>query len=144
LREFAKLDRKHDGWEETINTPQFEEWTFSNGPTPTERAQWKLMKAGSPEQAEQFFQSFAQRYPQWWTEKGSLMASDQAKDAIALLDGYVQHNQTVSTKQKQQAKNTQRLEAAITPQGAGAPPSGQPTQDEEAAFRSGYKKQAGR
>lgn len=143
LREFAKLDSKHDGWEDTINTPQFAEWAFSNGPTPTDQAQWKLLKSDSPDKAEEFFKQFEQRYPQWWKERGSHMASSNAKDAIALLDGFQAHNTAVSDRKKQQDKSAQRLGAAITPTGAGAPP-GQPEPDEEAAFAKGFKKVAGR
>jgi hypothetical protein len=101
------------------------------------------MKNDSPVKADQFFAAFAQRYPQWWTEKGSHMASSSAKDAIALLDNYEASNKTVQAKAVQQEKSTQRLQAAITPQGVSAPP-GQPTQDEEASFAKGYKRVAGR
>jgi hypothetical protein len=140
-REFARLDSKHDGWEDTINTPEFAAWTFSNGPTPTEQAQWRLLKADSPDKAEAYFSQFAERYPQWWAEKGKAMASSSAKDAIALLDGYQAHTKSISDKQKRDEKNAQRLEGAVMPRSAGAPP-GQPTQDDEAAFNAGYKKVA--
>ena len=143
LREFAKLDRKHETWEDTINTPQFSEWVFSNGPTAVEQAQWHMLKNDSPDKAEAFFAVFAQRYPQWWTDKGSHMASSSAKDAIALLDSYEVSTKTVQAKTQQQAKSAQRLEAAITPAGAPATP-GQPTLDEEASFAKGYKRVAGR
>jgi hypothetical protein len=141
LREFARLDSKHDDWESTINTPEFAAWTFSNGPTPTEQAQWRLLKADSPDKAEAYFSQFAERYPQWWAEKGKAMASSSAKDAIALLDGYQAHTKSISDKQKRDEKNAQRLEGAVMPRSAGAPP-GQPTQDDEAAFNAGYKKVA--
>jgi hypothetical protein len=141
LREFARLDSKHDDWEGTINTPEFAAWTFSNGPTPTEQAQWRLLKADSPDKAEAYFSQFAERYPQWWAEKGKAMASSSAKDAIALLDGYQAHTKSISDKQKRDEKNAQRLEGAVMPRSAGAPP-GQPTQDDEAAFNAGYKKVA--
>lgn len=143
LREFAKLDSKHDSWEDTINTPQFAEWAFSNGPSPTDQAQWRMLKTDSPDKAEEFFKQFEQRYPQWWKEKGSHMASSNAKDAIALLDGYQAHTTAVSEKEKQKQKSAQRLGAAVTPTGAGAPP-GQPEPDAEAAFAGGFKKVAGR
>ena len=143
LREFAKLDSKHDGWEDTINTPQFAEWAFAQGPTAVEQAQWRMLKAQSPDKAEEFFKTFEERYPQWWQDRGALMASSVAKDAIALLDGYQAHTKAVSAKQQQQDKSKQRLEAAIQPRGAGAPP-GQPAEDEEAAFASGYKKAYGK
>lgn len=142
LREFAKLDSKHGDWEDTINTPEFSEWAFSNGPTPTDQAQWRMLKADSPDKAEEFFKSFEQRYPEWWKEKGSHMASTKAKDAIALLDGYQAHNQAVTEKEKQKAKSAQRLGAAVTPTGAGAPP-GHQEPDPEAAFSGGFKKVSG-
>lgn len=41
--------------------------------------------------------------------------------------------------QKAQERNKTRLEGAITPKGGGSPP-GQPTQDDEADFASGFKK----
>lgn len=141
LREFAKLDSRHDGWEDTINTPQFAEWAFTGGPTAVEQAQWRMLKSQSPDQAEEFFKSFEQRHPQWWKEKGSLMASSTGKDAIGLLDGYKAHTTAVSDKTKREERNAQRLEGALTPRSAGAPP-GQPTQDDEASFQSGFKRVA--
>jgi hypothetical protein len=147
LREVSKLDRKHEDWEDTINTPEFKEWSFSNGPSATEQAQWYALKAQSPDgknpKADEFFAAFELRYPLWWQEKGAHMASPSAKDAIALLDNYKAHNQAVSVKTQQQAKSAQRLQAAITPTGAPAAP-GQPPLDEEAAFAKGFKRAQGR
>jgi hypothetical protein len=114
-RELAKLDARHEAWEDTIRTPEFTAWAFDGGPTQAEReAQAQLT---DPVQAEAAQNALIRKYPQWWADKGALMDSPKSSDASKLLDAYSSAAQGRAT--TQQKRN--RLAAAVTPRGTQQP-----------------------
>ena len=162
LRQKIALDLAHEEWEETIKRPEFVEFAYSGGPTADEQSAFLNMRDGvrnelgqfdappQPEKADQFFNSFALKYPQWWAERGAFLASPHAKDAKKLLDKYVEHtNQTqVNAEAAAQAaeakkRNESRLEAAVQPQGVPRGTRPESMTEEEAAAASFRKVRGG-
>ena len=107
-RALAYIDFKHDGWEGTINTPDFKSW----------------MNAQAP-------------------EVKALADSSQPKDAVKMLDLYVDHRKQVIEAETVRLKKQKRLEGAVTPVGMGGSPTPGAISDEE-AFARGFKKAKGR
>ena len=131
-REFAQVDIKHDGWEDTVKTAEFQGWLYAGGPTKEERE--AAAKAGS-------LDSISTKYPQWWGERGALSYSDRGRDAIKLLDTYKSANDTAAKAEADRIKKEKRLEGAVTPKGTSSPPTTGISDDD--AFNKGFKKVAG-
>jgi len=131
-RELARIDSRHEGWEETINSKEFIEWSYSGGPSPEERARYFALKRTAPDQAAAFFANFARTHPKWWGDRGALMDSDKSRDAIKLLDEYAEHSKSRVTQQKKQEK----LRAAVPAKGTS--PAAPSDTNEEDAFLAGF------
>jgi hypothetical protein len=131
-RELARVDAKHEDWEEKINTPQFAAWAYTDGPNTTEAKQLAALKRTAPDQAAVLLGDMARRYPKWWTERGALMESDRPADAIKLLDAYALHGKA----EAERAKNQQRLEAAVPVKGTAS--QRQPTVSEREAAEKAF------
>lgn len=129
-RQHAILDIRHDGWEETINTPEFRAWAHVGGPTETERTQLSQLQMADPARYAIAQNDLIQKYPQWWASRGHLINSSKAVDAIKLLDEFKS-----SGKPKPSGQRT-RLEAAIPVKGTGGGESRQTETDAEAMRRA--------
>lgn len=136
-RELAKIDRKHEDWENVISSKEFTDWSFSGGPTAQEQAQYFALREQNPAQAEVYYAGFAQKHPQWWGEKGAMRASDKASDAIKLLDSYAEHRKAVADATAKAERNKKRLESAITPKGVTSP--GTRSLSDEEAMRLAFE-----
>lgn len=147
-RQLAVLDMKHDGWEETIKTPEFRKWSYESGPTDEEVSAYEHLRDGvrnelgqfiapvQPARADQMFKEFGLKYPQWWASRGAFISSPHARDAVKLLDAYAKKDDGKVEETKQ--KNNQRLEAAVVPKGTSVPQT-VGVSDEE-AFLRGFAK----
>lgn len=122
-RQLARLDIKHEGWEQTVVSPEFETWGFANGPNEAERSQFKELTRTAPDKAAALQHDFAKKYPQWWAERGALMDSTNASDAIKLLDAFKEHQATAAQAAAVKQGKTNRLAGAAPLKGAavGAP-----------------------
>ena len=95
-RNFARVDIAHEGWEDTVKTPEFSTWLKSQ-----------------PEDVQ------------------ALAASDHARDAIKLLDGFKASKSPAQSPAKEDPKA--RLEAAVAPTKATAVTKPEPMTEEQAA-----------
>ena len=129
-RELAKLDAKYDGWEDTIQTPDFQAWAFEGGPTQEERDQAAAVT--DPAKAEAAQNALIRKYPIWWSEKGALMESPKSADAAKLLDNYTGHVTAQSKSKTTTQDKRNRLVAAVTPKGT-QQPAREAVSDDEAA-----------
>lgn len=147
-REYARLDRKHDGWEETIQTPEFEAFLYADGPVKEHEEVRRLRgeakqryadkdPAGGNEllrKAQEMEDAWPKQFPKWWGDRGHLANSTKAVDAIKLLDDFKE--QTKAAPDMDPQKKTNRLAAAVTPKGL--PQAGPTTESIEAAFAAGF------
>lgn len=129
-RQHAILDVKHEGWEDTIKTPEFMAWAHASGPTEIERTQLSQLQATDPARYAVTQNELIQKYPQWWASRGHLINSSKAADASKLLDEFKS-----SGKPKPSGQRT-RLEAAIPVKGTGGGESRQTETDAEAMRRA--------
>jgi hypothetical protein len=142
-RELARLDRAHDDWEDVIKSDEFYDfaWTHPNAPSQALRERYVALKEESPDEAERFFEGLAKTNPQWWAERGSMMASDAARDAIKLLDAFKEHRKNTAVAPDATApavRSKKRLDAVVAPKQAA---SGGPTiLPDEAGLSIGYNR----
>lgn len=126
-RQYARIDSKHENWETTINTPEFNAFAYANGPTDQERARDRELSRTDPAGDDARKAAMAQKYPKWWAETGHMISSDKAADAIKLLDNFEASKTKVT---QQSGRSKARLEAAIPVKGA---PSGEQRQTQSDA-----------
>lgn len=163
IRELVKIDNRYPEWEDTINTPDYSKWLFEGGPTAEDFAQYKGLEQTDPGQANRALNEIIRLHPKWWSEKGSKIFSDRAKDAIALLDGYTSAQDAESNEDdknhsdgdknlknetetppkdtsanSRRESNRRRLESATVPKGSGGPKDAAISDDD--AFKAGHKK----
>jgi len=82
------LDIAHKGWKNTINTQDFQDFAFQDGPTTAERAVYfHLVRSEDPESSE-MFAGFLEKYPDWGEKYGTLLGSSKASDVGELLDQF--------------------------------------------------------
>lgn len=141
-REFAQVDIKHEGWEETVNTKEFIGWLYEGGPTAEERAQLKSLEQSDPQKAAGYTADIAKRYPQWWSDKGAASFSDRGKDAIRLLDAFKSAKADMGKADEERARREKRLHGAVTPRGTVTSTGAGAISDEE-AFNRGFKRAKG-
>jgi hypothetical protein len=137
-RALGRLDAEFGDWETTVNSKPFMAWSYAGGPSATEQSSYFETKRTDPGKASEIFAGFASKYPQWWSEKGSLMASVSPKDASKLLRGYGEHEKAEKAREEAARKKQERLEhAAPATRGGGAPT--RTTETEETGFLDGFK-----
>jgi hypothetical protein len=135
-RRLARVDAAHDGWDETINTPEFKGWAFTGGPNAEELSQQRTLEQSNGAEAEAHMHALLQKYPQWWADRGHLIYSDKAADAIKLLDAFKASAEKPARPAADPVKAKKRLEDALTPQGSSAPQ--RQIETEEDAFAAGF------
>ena len=145
-RQFAQLDIKYEGWEEKIKTPEFQAFAWEGGPTAEERARIDAAEQSSPKDADGLRLQVAQKYPQWWAEKGVSIYSQRARDAARLLDAFEARQQSHaedqnSTADAERLKKEKRLERAVAPKGTQQ--RVQSNESIDAAFDRGYRGDSG-
>jgi len=147
--ELFRIEAKHDGWKETVNTPKFINWSYQGGPTAAERMTIHQLEsvhdaAGLYKTEEQHVRdterasAILRSYPQWWADRGVLLDSNKAKDAIKLLDAFKEASKTAAaqTPDPKQQETKKRLEAAIPARGT--PSARQPTISEREAAEQAF------
>lgn len=150
-REYGKIDFKHPDWENTINSEEYRDWLFQGGPTVDEFFSFKTLEDSDPAKANEVLNDIIRRHPTWWSDKGSKLFSDHAKEAIELLDAYTASKAgeepgsgnpppADTSANSRSARNSERLKRAAVPQGNNAPPSTGISDDE--AFIRGHKRVA--
>lgn len=156
-REIARLDAHYNGvsapdWEETIQSQEFIEFAYADGPNPDERQQYERLQKGvrnelgqfisppQPGKADALFKEFGLKYPKWWGEHGALLASPRAVDAGKLLKEFHDRQQQAQEEgeaaeqaAERRRANEARLRAAVSPQGVPRGSRPESTTEEEAA-----------
>jgi hypothetical protein len=145
IRETVKLDTLHPDWEEVTRSDDFFKFSLTGGPPAAEYLQQQKIEQTDPDAAVRVINSWAQRYPDWWADKGYALFSTRAADSSKLLTKYKESTTQVSAEeQKREADalrkqtNQQRLARAKTPTGTGAAPDAGVSDNE--AFRRGFQK----
>lgn len=115
----AEITAAHKNWKKTLTTPEFNDfvWNHPAAPSKFQHEDYLELKKQDPAKAAQFFDGFARTNPQWWAERGAMMASDEPEDAIRLLDAYSEHSKTVADATAKAERSKKRLDSAITPKG---------------------------
>lgn len=120
VKKVIPLYVKHPEWEETVKTPAFTEWAYTNGPTESERKQKWALEASNPQKATEFVNELIRKYPQWWAERGSLLDSDYPTDAIQVMDKFSEHQKAAQAADQdppadeiRRQGNKQRLQQAV-------------------------------
>lgn len=141
-REMAKLDGKHEDWEEVIQTDQFLDFALTGGPSRDEYAKLQQLRNPNGTLQRGYLEGLNQMvkaHPDWWADKGAAFFSDKAKDALRLLDDFKASQKPV-TKPDKTKQREDRLRANLTPQGSGQ--AGAQSDTEFDAIRKGYKQEA--
>lgn len=141
-RQLARIDAKHPGWEKTVNTPEFRDWTLEGGPTVEAYTEYKEADKTDPKKAREIEQGFATQFPKWWGDRGAALFSADADDAVKLLDGFEVHRKAAAAAAAKQEKNKARLAAAVAPTQANS--GGPSVLPDEAGLAVGYKRIAER
>lgn len=140
-RQLAQIDLKHEGWETTINTPEFKAYALQGGPSLDRYSEFKALGQTDPAKAGEMLESFKSSFPEWWESKGSALFSGSAKDAITLLDSFSEHRKKAEEEKGRRLSRETRLSRAVTTPGATQPPK-TGISDEE-AFGRGFKRARG-
>ena len=82
-----KLDKKHDGWENTINTEEFIKYAY-DGVSDEDRDLYLDLKSKNDPRADEQFSYMLDSNPDWAESNGKLLASNDAKDVIKFLDEF--------------------------------------------------------
>ena len=138
LKEQLAVESKHPDWQQTVNTPEFKEWSLQGGPSLEAYGQHKAIERADPARAEAIVNAWTRQYPQWWADRGVYIFDPTAKGALKLLDGFQGRNEPQPQAQKRQQQGQTRLERAMPAKSSGgAPPSS--ALSDEAAFLRGFK-----
>ncbi len=144
-REIDRLELQHPGWEQTVNTKEFMEWSLDGGPSVDAYRRYKALEQEDPERATETVNDWVREYPEWWGNRGAKVFSPRASDAAALIE---QYSGTQTDEQKRAAeaqkreKQEKRLKGAVPTKGAGGQPH--TAVSEEEAFARGFQRAHGR
>lgn len=135
-RAHARIEAKHENWQETIKTAEFGAFLDRIAPiVPTANeiaAVRQSFNAGDYDTGNARVRSLQAAYPDWDKAGGALRFSADPKDAVRLLDIYAERR----AKQQRQQNSRNRLSNAIQPRGTGT--RAPQTIDDEAAFTRGF------
>lgn len=156
--EDLRLAQKHGDWKKTINSPEFEDFTYQNGPSKEERQQLKTLEQAALEArksrdertARQYDQRWNEtlnnqirKYPNWWSETGAALFSNDVNDSLSLLDKYTEHKTSKTqppTSRNPPSNKRQRLVQDIDPTGGKtAPVKHRPLTEAEAMVQEFYR-----
>jgi len=135
------VEIRHPGWAQTVNSSEFTEWAYSDGPEVAERQQYDELKHKSMNEANEFLNGLIRKYPNWWADRGALIHSPSASDAISLLDAFKTRDEETASNDDLSAdrrqRKTSRLERAVAPTKGATRTSGPQSTDED-DFKSAY------
>ena len=83
-----RVEFSHPGWENTLQTDEFQTWLYRDGPTPEQQSELRTLETSAAPEAADYLNDLIRQYPQWWSDRGSLVSSPKSVDAIALFDRY--------------------------------------------------------
>lgn len=143
-REMAKLDMKHEDWEDVINTDEFLSFALDGGPSRDDYAALQQLRNPNGTLQRGYLEKLNQivkNHPQWWADKGAAFFSDKARDALRLLDAYKAGKEPAAPAAKpDKTKREERLRANLNPKGSGAAAAQSETFED--SIRRGYRQVA--
>lgn len=122
-RELARIDLKHEGWEDTVKKPEFLTWSLEGGPDVARYQQIRELESTDRQKFGEATAALQADHPEWWKAKGAYIFSSRSTDAIALLDGFAEHTRKAVEATERRQRRDQRLQAAEVVRGTAEPPA---------------------
>lgn len=137
------LDAYHPSWREDVASPEFNTFVLHGGPSKEEYQRYAALLRDPARKAEakEYEDDWKEDFPAWWKEKGDLFINGDTAEAVKLLEGFREANDSQAereaARQRKADRRKQRLRGSAVPRGAGAEPVTGVSDDE--AFERGFK-----
>ena len=138
-RDMGKLDDRHEGWQDTISTPEFLAYAYKGGPNTEEQAYYRELRDAQDPSTSEVWASFETKYPEWGKDRGRMLNSGDVYETSQMLSQFDNYQAIEADKQKAADGKKSRLAKAAAPTKSTSTPQARRVQTAEEDLQAGYE-----